>query len=61
MKWPFGKDLETRAESSYGDAVIAALVGKAPRASALAGASLNCRPWRRAAVLVGRAFAACRS
>ena len=56
MKWPFGKDLETRAESSYGDAVIAALVGRAEgRTLAVpsgTGALEACSG------LVGRAFAA---
>ena len=56
MKWPFGKDLETRAESSYGDAVIAALVGRAEGRS-LAGAGATAA-LETCAGTIGRAFAA---
>ena len=56
MKWPFGPKLETRAESSYTDTLIAALVGRAQ------GKSLRI-PTATAALeacagTVGRGFAA---
>ena len=57
MKWPFGKDLETRAASSYGDAVIAALVGRAQGKTLAIPASTGAL--EACSGLVGRAFSAC--
>ena len=53
--WPFGK-LEHRAASSYGDAIIEALVGRAEGRS-LAGAGATAA-LETCAGLIGRAFAA---
>ena len=56
MKWPFGNKLETRAESSYTDVLIAALVGRAQGKSLAIPSATSAL--EACAGLTGRGFAA---
>ena len=57
MKWPFGNNLETRAESSYTDTLVAALVSRASGKTLAIPSATSAL--EACSGLVGRAFAAC--